>query len=175
MILRHFSCFRTNRGIDFWIVRFPDCACEVALPETGFLGVSPIPCWISNVARWFRLDSHLKKCVFSFSDPLGSGGRDPTFCLEAILTSQPFRERPSTNSNLCTPEHRTEKTYLGRKVSLWMSPRIAFYDYLALRGPEQSPLRREVFHLDQIGWTQIISAVAHASMRIPPDRFRCVP
>jgi hypothetical protein len=105
----------------------------------------------------------------------GEDWRDATFCLEAILTSQPFRERPGTDSYLCAPEHRTEEPDLGRKVSLWMSPRLALYDYLALGGPEQSPLRRKVLHLDQTGWTQIVAALAHSGTRIPPDSLRCVP
>ena len=91
--------------------------------------------------------------------------RDATFCLEAILASQPFRERPGANSYLCAPEHRAKEPDLGRKVPVWMSPRLALYDYLALDGPEQSPLRRKILHLDQIGWTQIVAALAHSGQR----------
>ena len=131
-------------------------------------------CRISSSVHWFRLDPYLRKCAVRFPNYPISDGRDATFCLEAILASQPFRERPGTDSYLCAPEHRTEKPDLSRKVSLWMSPRLALYDYLALGGPEQSPLRREVLHLDQIGWAQIIAALAHSGTRIPPDSLRCV-
>ncbi len=53
------------------------------------------------------------------------------FCLEAILASQPFRERPGADSYLSAPEHRTEEPDLSRKVPLWVSPRFALYRYLA--------------------------------------------
>jgi hypothetical protein len=33
---------------------------------------------------------------------------------------------------------------------------------------------RKVLHLDQIGRTKIIAAVAHSSTRISPDSLRCV-
>jgi hypothetical protein len=117
----------------------------------------------------------LRKCAFRFPNYPISAGRDATFCLEAILASQPFREWPGTDSYLRAPEHRTQEPDLGRKVSLRMSPRLALYDYLARGDPEQSPLRRKVLHLDQIGRTQIIAALAHSGARIPPDSFRCVP
>jgi len=69
-------------------------------------------------------------------------GRDTTFCLDAVLTCQPFRERSGTHSNLCAPQVRTEEPDLGRKFSLCNSPRLAFFDYLVLSGPEQPPIGR---------------------------------
>ena len=109
------------------------------------------------------------------SDQAISDRREATFCLEAILTSEPFRERPGTDPYLCAPEHGTEEPDLRDKVPFWMSPRFAPYDYLALGGPEQSPLWRKVCRLDQIGRTKIIAALAHSDARIPPDSLCCVP
>jgi hypothetical protein len=102
-------------------------------------------------------------------------GRYATFCLEAILASQPFRKRAATDSYLGTPEHRTEEPDFGPEVSFWVAPRLALYHYLAPGGPEQSPFRRKVLHLDHIRWTQIISPLAHSGTRIPPDSLRRVP
>jgi hypothetical protein len=119
--------------------------------------------------------SHLKKCAVRFPHFLMLVGRYATLCLEAILASQPFRKRAGTDSYLGTPEHRTEEPDFGPEVSFWVAPRLALYHYLAPGGPEQSPFRRKVLHLDHIRWTQIISPLAHSGTRIPPDSLRRVP
>jgi len=56
-----------------------------------------------------------------------------------------------------------------------MSARFMHYDYLPLDDPKQSPLRRKVFHLDQIGRAEVIAAMAHARTWISADCFRRVP
>ena len=76
-------------------------------------------------------------------------GRDAAFCLETILTSQPFRERSCTYPYLCASEHRTKERDFSQEVSFGMSPRFALYDNCPLV-PKQSPLRRKVLHLNQI-------------------------
>src|SRR5260370_35819867 len=73
---------------------------------------------------------------------------DSAFCLEAILASQPFRERAGTDSYLSAPEHRTEEPDLCPQVPLRVSPRLTLYRHLAPGAPEWSPFRRKVLHPD---------------------------
>ena len=88
---------------------------------------------------------------------------------------QPFRERPAADSYLRAPEHRTEESDLARRF-LSGYPRASRSTVTApLVGPEQSPLRWKVLHLDHIGWTQIVAAVAHSGTRILPGSLFCVP
>src|ERR1700691_5264954 len=98
-----------------------------------------------------------------------SVGGYSTLCLETVLASQPFRQWPRADSYLSAPQHRTEESHLGEKVSLRIPPCLAFDYDRAPGGPEQSPLRGKVLHLDHIGWTQIIAAPTHSGTRIFPD------
>ena len=66
-------------------------------------------------------------------------GEMPRFAFETILTSEPFRKRSCTNSYLCASEHRTKERDFSRKVSFWMSPRLALNDNLALDWPIAAP------------------------------------
>lgn len=133
------------------------------------------PVLIRNRINKLRLVSTGRNGGFDSPNWAISGRRDAPFCLEPILTSQPFRQWSATDSYLCPPEHRTEEMNLGDKASLWMALRLPFYCDLAIDCPQQSPFRRKFLRLDQLGWTQIVAAVVHPRMRIPPYGFRCVP
>lgn len=102
------------------------------------------------------------------------GRRDAAFRLKAILASQPFRERPGTDSNLCASEHRTQESDFGHKIPFRMSSCLALYDDLAFVGPEKSPLWGKVLHLKQIEWTKIVTALAHSCLGIFADGFHRV-
>jgi hypothetical protein len=109
-----------------------------------------------------------------FANCARAGGRETAFRLQAILTAQPFREWTRTDPNLRAPEHRTKEVNFRGKVSRGMPARLAHYDDLPLAGPEKSPFRGKIFHLDQFGWTQVVTPMAHPRARIFAKRFRGV-
>src|ERR1019366_4596320 len=78
----------------------------------------------SDENRGAPATSHLMKCAVRFPHFLMLVGCYATFCLEAILASQPFRKRAGTDSYLGAPEHRTEEPDLGPEVSFWVAPRL---------------------------------------------------
>src|SRR5258706_15953625 len=98
----------------------------------------------------------------------------PAFARKPFPPSLPSRMRRPAYTSFSPPQHRTEELNFSGEVSLWMPPRLALYDHLAFKSPQQSPLRRKVLHLDHLGWAEIIAALAHSGTGISPDGLCCI-
>src|ERR1035437_4261481 len=89
---------------------FPYTSLFRSIPVAGGRADSRValqPASLSHGDHGFRLNHFQRKGTVRFPNYLMLVMRDATLCLEAILASQPFRERPGTDSDLGAPEHRT--------------------------------------------------------------------